>query len=105
LCRNDIKTQPYASDYRFILSFYYDPDDPAGALRGTKIQSRIYTSNPVPKQMSIKVNNKRHTQEGTGVCSPKPPQTPPIHRSVSDFVKLCNQSSCVMIPFFLEEYF
>ena len=28
---------------------------------------------------------------GMGVCSPKPPQTPPIQRSFSDLVKFCSQ--------------
>src|SRR5512133_3464599 len=51
---------------------------------------------PVPKQRTSKVKSKRHTHDGIGVCSPKPPQTPPIQRSVSDFAKLCNQSFCVI---------
>jgi len=38
-------------------------------------------SNPVPKQKKSNENITRHIQEGTGVCFPNPPQTPPIHRS------------------------
>jgi hypothetical protein len=38
-------------------------------------------SKPVPKQKKSNENITRHVQEGTGVCFPNPPQTPPIHRS------------------------
>lgn len=48
-------------------------------------------SNPVPKQKKSNENITRHVQEGTGVCFPNPPQTPPIHRSSLDLDNLLSQ--------------
>jgi hypothetical protein len=68
-------------------------------LDGTKIQSKIYNNIPVPKHKTSVTKNRRHAHDGMGELSPKPPQTPPIHLSVSDFVKFRSQFFSVI--FFL----
>jgi hypothetical protein len=55
-------------------------------------------SNPVPKQKKSNENITRHVQEGTGVCFPNPPQTPPIHRSSFALDILRSQFCSGMFP-------
>jgi hypothetical protein len=55
-------------------------------------------SNPVPKQKKSNENITRHVQEGTGVCFPNPPQTPPIHRSSFTLDNLRSQFCSGMFP-------
>ena len=55
-------------------------------------------SNPVPKQKKSNENITRHVQEGTGVCFPNPPQTPPIHRSSFVLDSLRNQFCSITFP-------
>jgi hypothetical protein len=55
-------------------------------------------SNPVPKQKKKSEKITRHVQEGTGVCFPNPPQTPPIHRSSFALDNLRNQFCSGMLP-------
>src|SRR5436190_15056406 len=38
-------------------------------------------------------NSARQTHEGIGVCSPKPPQTPPIQTSFFDLVRFWTNST------------
>jgi hypothetical protein len=55
-------------------------------------------SNPVPKQKKSNKNITRHVQEGTRVCFPNPPQTPPIHRSSFALDNLRSQFCSGMFP-------
>jgi hypothetical protein len=55
-------------------------------------------SNPVPKQKKSNENITRHVQEGSGVCFPNPPQTPPIHRSSFALDNLLSQFCSGMLP-------
>jgi hypothetical protein len=69
-------------------------------LDGIKIQSNMYNNMPVPKHITSVTNKRRHAQDGIGELSPNPPQTPPIHLSLSDFVKFCSQLlSAIYFPF------
>jgi len=58
---------------------------------GTNIQRRMYNNKPVPQISINNANIRRQVQEGTGVCSPRPPHTPPIQRSFCDLVKFWSQ--------------
>jgi hypothetical protein len=55
-------------------------------------------SNPVPKQKKSNENTTLQVQEGTGVCFPNPPQTPPIHRSSFALDNVRNQFCPAISP-------
>src|SRR5262245_4910209 len=47
----------------------------------------MYGNSPMPPPINKRQKPTRHAQDGTGVCCPKPPQTPPSHLSRLDRVK------------------
>jgi hypothetical protein len=59
-------------------------------------------SNPVPKQKKSNENITLQIQEGTGVCFPNPPQTPPIHRSSFALDNVRNQFCPAISPPFYD---
>jgi hypothetical protein len=57
-----------------------------GFSPGRQIHSSTYNNNPTPKVNKQKMKATRHIQDGIGVAAPNPPHTPPIQRSLDDFV-------------------